>query len=112
MAYSDSSWNEFFEQLDYESCAEEAARLFPDLVLTPTSKKRSLKIKFGQVIGPLLFCILMFEIHQRNSLNCFAEGLEYPFQFLKELSCADAKKVTFLESNHQGVFVSPQSLRF
>jgi hypothetical protein len=46
MAYSDSSWNEFFEQLDYESCAEEAARLFPDLVLTPTSKKRSLKINF------------------------------------------------------------------
>ena len=46
MAYSDSSWNTFFDELDYESCADEAVRLFPDLILAPVTKKRPLKEDF------------------------------------------------------------------
>jgi hypothetical protein len=41
--YSNSSWNTFFDELDCDSCAEEAVQLFPDLILTPNGRKYPLQ---------------------------------------------------------------------
>jgi len=106
MAYSDSSWNEFFEQLDYESCAEEAARLFPDLVLTPTSKKRSLKINFWSSNWAAL--ILHPDVRDPSTklAKLFRRRFRVPFPIFEGIILRRC------EESNQGVFVSPQSLRF
>jgi hypothetical protein len=46
MACSNSSWNTFFDELDCDSCAEEAVQLFPDLILTPNGRKHPLQQDF------------------------------------------------------------------